>query len=184
MSCYGYMRTILLLMLSSFAWSCTDFETNISSITYQKEEISISDVLQEDYGAHTEQYYNMDFWMIGSQSNFEENQSSDGQIFYTLSETVDYYLFVELFSPGAHHFRKGTFMPLGDRKIRDLSDEYVFRTFYFGENFDERIQAKKGSLVISDEPDGQIRISFDVTLENGEHLKGFFNGQPIYFDRR
>lgn len=164
--------------------SCYDYEEDTSVIQYDRKPYALSDVLMEDWGGHTETHYNVDFTFIGEHVTFEENQTSQGTIFYTLSDTIDCYIFVELFSPGAEKFTTGNFQRKGRDEFEELKDQHVFRRFLFGRSLDESIEAEDGNILVTVDSRGTYRIRYDVTLEDGKELTGKFAGQAIYSDLR
>lgn len=174
------MRSFLfaLLTLSFVFYSCDDDTSTSSSISYGLLDYRLSDLLEEDWGTHTGAHYNKDFTFVGEQTIFEENLTGT-TVYYTFSEEIDCYIFLELFTPG-EVFSVGAFNALGNRKVEDVGDECVFRRFFFGQSTSELIVSDEGMVTLSRLPNGFYKISFDVVLENGKELKGSYIGPSIY----
>lgn len=163
--------------------ACDDDSPDNPGITYELEEYHLSDLLEEEWGAHTGNHYNKDFTFVGNQTTFVEI-TNGFTVYYTLSEDPDCYIFMELFAPG-ESFSTGAFRALGRRKIEEAHpDEYVFRRFYFGRSLSEIIVCEEGLVTVSRLANNFYKITFDVVMEDGKSLKGSFVGPSIYVDQR
>lgn len=180
------MRLLAILFLSCVVLSsCYEYEEELSAIAYGSRDYALSSVLLEDWGPHSANHYNMDFTIIGEESLFEERQDARGEVYFTLSEEFDCYIFTEFFSPGRETFREGTFHALGNRDISEVGDdEFVFRRVQFGRSQGERIFGTGGTISIVITGEGVYRMKYDVSLEDGKKLTGTFIGLPEYLDRR
>jgi len=173
------------LLLSSLLFtSCFEYEEELSLVQYGSRDYALSGVLQEDWGAHSGEHYNMDFTIIGETSVFEENQNALGETYFTLSEDFDCYLFTEFFSPGKEGFQEGTFTALGNRKLSEAEGEFVYRRVQFGRSLEEAIFGENGTITIVITSKGVYRMKYDILMENGRKLEGTFIGTPQYLDRK
>ncbi len=160
--------------------SCAKDKETISALNYDGKAYSFSHGLQEDWGAHTGTHYNMDFTLVGENTFFERNQNALGETYFTFNQDFDFYVFVEFFSAGTDQFTNGNFRFLGNDDFADITEENVYRRFWFGSTPGELLRSTGGTVKISTSKAGTYTISFDVTLDNNKAVKGTFIGIPEY----
>jgi len=176
-----FLSILFVLSLSS----CFHYEEEVSVISFDQKDYKLSSFLEEDWGHHSANHYNMDFSIVGESTIFEQKQDVAGNVYYVFSEPFDCYLFVEMFSAGPEEFQDGVFRYLGNRKIDEVADdEFVFRRFQFGRSENEKLYAREGYVTVTIDNKGTYHLKFDVDLDTGGHLTGTFIGQPEYLDRR
>ncbi|MFT6868104.1 MAG: hypothetical protein ACJA08_002954 [Cyclobacteriaceae bacterium] len=174
--------TFFLLTISTLAIlsSCAKEKEIISALKYDGNTYTFSHSLQEDWGAHTGTHYNMDFTLVGEHTFFEKKLNGSGETYFTLSQEIDFYVFMELFDADTESFVGGNFSYLGDDLFEDVDDENVFRRLWFGTEEGEIFKAQNGSINLSIGTSGTYTISFQATLDNNKEIRGTFIGIPEY----
>lgn len=171
----------LIIILSS----CFDYEPEVNNMVYQDKDHALSDLLLEDWGAHSAEHYNYDFSFIGAKAKFEKKITSAGDEYIFVADTVDWFVITEFFAPSTKKFLPGTYASLGSRDIEDIdAHEFVFRKLVFGRNGRSSLEALNGTITISEKGSDSYRFVYDITLENDLKLTLKYEGVPLYRDMR
>ncbi|MEO9477460.1 MAG: hypothetical protein ABJG41_18080 [Cyclobacteriaceae bacterium] len=169
-----------LLLIVPFLYSCSEEKEKPSLANYDGEAFRFSDCLQQDWEDHTGTHYNMDFTFVGEKTAFIRHEDITGDEYFTFSEDIDFYIFIELFAAGTKEFAGGVYHSIGENSFDEVEDENVFRTFWFGPEAGAIIPAQSGQVVVKIGKSGNYAISFDVTLQDGNELTGSYIGAPQY----
>lgn len=169
-----------MLLTISLLYACSEDKEKISAANYDGETFLFSDCLQQDWADHTGTHYNMDFTFVGEKTEFLRHENIVGDEYFTFSEDIDFYVFVELFTTGTKEFTGGVYHFIGDKSFDQVEDENVFRTFWFGDEPGAIIPAENGQVVVKIGKNGKYSISFDVSLRDGNKLTGSYIGAPQY----
>lgn len=177
-------KLTVILFFSITLFGCHEYEVEVSSLTYDKEDFLLSDGLIEDWGGHSGDHYNSDVYLIGEKTQFISQTNAEGQTSYKLDGGYEWVLFVELFSPGQEVFQTGNFQALGNRDLDDVHGEFVFRTFMMEIAGIERVFSREGMIHVRKAKDGIYRLKFDLKTVDGETFVGQFIGSLNYLDKR
>ncbi|WP_258105196.1 hypothetical protein [Marinoscillum sp. MHG1-6] len=171
----GFITTLVLS-------SCNKESDVLSVLHYEDQTLMFSHCLMEDWGAHTGTHYNMDFTIIGESVYFEKQTDYAGRPYFVFSDSVDFFVLIELFSPGTEQFTTGTFRKKSrDESFEEIAEEYIYRRFLFG-TAQENFSAIEGNVKLVAFKNGTIRITFDVLLNNDNRVSGTYEGIPEYVE--